>query len=467
MDRPKVLVIDDDPNLRRTLSDILNAKGYEPLAAKNGIEGLEILKSRQANVALVDLQMPGISGLEVLSSIRSGYPSTEVIILTGNATLDSAIEATNKGAFSYMQKPYEIDQLLLHIKRAVEKQTAEEEVNRRDLELQRINSELKALYEVSLAVNWTNDLDELFTDVLLAVTGMECFGIERKGAIFLAEDDRLRLVSSIGFSEDKRRQCGNLGFGDCLCGIAAVSGEVILSNNSQKDARHTNNHDQSPHGNIIVPLKTDGQVVGVLSIYTMPDIDVRNELKMQFITIGGQLGMAIEKSRLYEEAKSLSLHDPLTGLANRRSLNIQAEKLFESSKRYNRPLSAIMLDIDHFKIYNDTYGHQEGDTVLVRVAETLRMLVRNADYVFRYGGEEFLILLPETSSPEAYTLAERLRAAVESGADVTISLGVCSSPCVSIEDVIKKADSALYQAKMKGRNRVEEAPGEQQKGKCA
>jgi len=128
MKKSTILIIDDDTNLRKTLSDILRAKGYETLAAKDGTEGLSLIGQNQVNLVLIDLRLPDISGLEVLSKVKAGYPFTEAVILTGNASLDSAIEATNKGAFSYLQKPYDIDQLLLHVRRAIEKQQSEETI---------------------------------------------------------------------------------------------------------------------------------------------------------------------------------------------------------------------------------------------------------------------------------------------------------------------------------------------------
>jgi signal transduction histidine kinase len=128
MDKPVVLIIDDDLNLRKTLSAILRAKGYETLSAGEGREGLSLLGRQAVQLALIDLKLPDISGLEVMNRIKAGYPRMETIILTGNATLESAIEATNIGAFSYMQKPYDIDQLLLLIRHALEKQKSEEKI---------------------------------------------------------------------------------------------------------------------------------------------------------------------------------------------------------------------------------------------------------------------------------------------------------------------------------------------------
>ena len=125
MAKAVILVIDDDPNLRKTLADILKVKGYATLSAGDGTEGLALIEKNTVDLALIDLGLPDISGLEVLTRIKAEYPATAVIILTGNATLESALESTNRGAFSYLVKPYEIDQLMLQIRRAIEKLRAD------------------------------------------------------------------------------------------------------------------------------------------------------------------------------------------------------------------------------------------------------------------------------------------------------------------------------------------------------
>ncbi|KAF0215117.1 MAG: response regulator [Geobacteraceae bacterium] len=163
--------------------------------------------------------------------------------------------------------------------------------------------------------------------------------------------------------------------------------------------------------------------------------------------------------RSVEETRSISLHDPLTGLANRRSMVIHLEKRFEEARRYEGKLSLIMLDIDHFKKYNDTHGHVAGDKMLAKVANVLQREIRSADLLFRYGGEEFLAILPHTDMTMACEAAERLRMAVESDVGVTISLGVasCRETIEDKESLVSLADDALYRAKQKGRNRVEGA----------
>jgi diguanylate cyclase (GGDEF)-like protein len=173
--------------------------------------------------------------------------------------------------------------------------------------------------------------------------------------------------------------------------------------------------------------------------------------------VASQMGIAINNARLFENTKKSSLHDALTGLANRRFMEIEFAKRLETAKRYREALSIIMLDIDHFKNYNDTHGHQEGDGLLVKLADILLQQVRKTDYVFRYGGEEFLVILPKMGLDMAHETAERLRRAVEAeGEGITISLGVVSlnEGLQEKDTLIGAADKALYRAKANGRNRV-------------
>lgn len=142
MEKQKILIIDDDPNIRKTLSDILKVKGYESYAAKDGAEGLSFLEQFPINVAVIDLGLPDVSGLEILSRIKTNSPSIEAIILTGNASLNSAVVATNRGAFSYLVKPYDADQLMLQIKLALEKQKAQETIAQHIIGVERMNVQL-------------------------------------------------------------------------------------------------------------------------------------------------------------------------------------------------------------------------------------------------------------------------------------------------------------------------------------
>lgn len=454
MDKETILIIDDDVGLRKTLADIFTAKGYEILTAGNGAEGLALLREHAVNVAFVDLVLPDISGIEVLYKVKTARPAIEVIILTGNATLDSAIEATNRGAFSYLLKPYDIDLLLAQVQRALAKQRAGEQVARRSAELVRSNAELKALYEISLASSLTSDLNELICQALRTLARMDLFPFVLQGAIFLVGEEGPRMASP-GIIPS-----GNNRSGQHLCGLATIPGEVVASRVSSEECPLTTcNPGLPPHGHVIVPLKADGKTVGLLCLYTPPDCAVSDEMLRLLDTIGVQIGVGIGNARLYEETRTSSLHDQLTGLANRRFMELQLEKIFEITKRYGNHLSVVMMDVDNFKQFNDSRGHPAGDRLLSRLAAILVRETRHADYLFRYGGEEFLAILPNTTLEMAAKAADRLRSAVEGEAGVTISIGVAAYE-KGLSDrnmLIRKADDALYRAKRNGRNRVEVA----------
>jgi diguanylate cyclase (GGDEF)-like protein len=301
-------------------------------------------------------------------------------------------------------------------------------------------------------------MDQLLADLLHTLSETGILPFEVKGSIFLRDGEKLRLVSALSLSEGAVEPCREIRLGECLCGLAAAKGEMVISCDSLADERHTRcMPGAGAHGHLVIPLKAASTVVGVLNLFTSPGTEVNEQQLDLFSAIGSQVGIAINNARLYEETRSSALHDPLTGLANRRFMEIQLGKCFDAAQRYGEMISIIMVDIDHFKAYNDSHGHPEGDRLLARVAATLVREARIADYVFRYGGEEFLLLLPWTDAAAAWAMAERVRMTVEGEMGVTISVGVvsCQQGMMDKENLIRLADEALYRAKQNGRNRVE------------
>ncbi len=331
-------------------------------------------------------------------------------------------------------------------------------IKKAEEELRTSNLNLSALYRVSSAIGQTINMASLFDIVLDTVTGLSIFNAERKGGIFIVEGNKMKLVSHLGHADIFLKLHKDMKVGECLCGLAVKTGEIIISKNSDNDNRHTIRYPGiHSHGHIIIPLKARYIVVGVLYLYLPADFDIDESRLNLLASIGNQIGIAIDNARLYEETKASSLLDPLTRLANRRMMDILFEKYCAGARRSGIPLSVIMLDIDHFKKYNDTYGHASGDRLLAGLGKLLLNVIREADLAVRYGGEEFLILLPETDLIGASEIAERIRGVVEATLAITASLGVASFNLriEKQEMLIKKADEALYRAKMKGRNRVE------------
>lgn len=212
------------------------------------------------------------------------------------------------------------------------------------------------------------------------------------------------------------------------------------------------------------PVTIAGRAIGVMNFTdraTGQPFD-KDSLEL-FQAIAPQLAVAIDRASLKEKAgefEQLSVTDPLTGLLNRRYIEERLEEEVKRSNRHGFPMSFMMLDVDHFKSFNDQFGHPAGDEALKLVGNVIRDTLRSADVAARFGGEEFAILLPQTVGEEAAMIAERIRRNIEETdfhyRKVTMSIGVasCSADLCSSENIVSAADRALYEAKREGRNRV-------------
>lgn len=401
--KTRILVVDDDANLRKTLSDILKVKGYETAVAANGAEAIAMAEHETFSLALIDLMLPDMPGLEVMARIKAISPLTEAIILTGHASMDTAIEATKQGAFSYVLKPYQMDDLLLKIERGVERQQAQEEITR----LASFPGLLpSAVIEVNASgeVTYANPVAEkLFPDLRLPDPGMKAWA-------------HPLLNGSTGFDE-------------------------LRQNKQQADVIREVEIEQATY-----ELHTHYiQGLDLIRVYAL-DITKRKKAE--------------------QEIHLLATTDTLTGIANRREFTRIITNEVARAKRYGTPLSLVMYDLDFFKRVNDTFGHDVGDYVLQAVTALVKENIRTVDVVARWGGEEFLLLLPQTDMQGAEIAANKLRLSIEGHLfdkvnRLTVSLGVAAfEPVDDLNTLLKRVDDALYLAKKKGRNRVETLAGE-------
>ncbi|QJB55940.1 GGDEF domain-containing protein [Pseudodesulfovibrio sp. zrk46] len=216
---------------------------------------------------------------------------------------------------------------------------------------------------------------------------------------------------------------------------------------------------------VTMPLTAGQQTFGCLALLCEPDYRLGKDQVETFRSAVNHLGLALRNSLLYKEVKLRADRDGLTRIYNRHSFEERLIYEIKRRRRYNHDLSLLMVDLDHFKHVNDTYGHKAGDMVLRKVGEILTDTFRTTDLAARYGGEEFVVLLPHTTEKDAWCLAERVREAIQAcqfhfdGHDftVTASIGVASVEAGSLtkdDDLILKADKALYKAKHNGRNMV-------------
>jgi len=336
-------------------------------------------------------------------------------------------------------------------------------------------NEIYIHYHISRTIGSLLDLQDMLTKVAAIIK--KCLPFERISVYILAENKKyLELAYSSGLNMKERV---TVPLGNGTPGRIAEHGEHIhihdlsIFYKTFKDFIHYPGeaiHDGSYIG---IALKVHDTTIGVLGM----DNSTRHSLSvddMDFMTIlSHQLAAGIEKSLLFSKIQHMSQHDDLTGLYNYR---IFQERLFQEIKRRNRthkPLSLLMLDIDNFKQFNDTYGHQAGDDVLKELSTIITHQSRSSaiDVCCRYGGEEFAVIMPELEIHNAVNVADRIRRAIENHpfsfnkqqvkGKVTVSFGVASltdEDNLSLEELIKKADDALYRSKREGRNRVSFIP---------
>jgi diguanylate cyclase (GGDEF)-like protein len=215
---------------------------------------------------------------------------------------------------------------------------------------------------------------------------------------------------------------------------------------------------------VFLPFLIQDRVIGFLCAFSMKDALIDPEKFSNFQVFCNQISIGLQKALLYEKVQKLSITDGLTKLYSHRYFKQRLEEEMVLANRYSSQLSLLILDIDHFKHYNDTYGHVAGDHVLMEVARILKDQSDKTHLAARYGGEEMVLVAPETSKEQAMELAEKIRKAIESftftvgkeTTQVTVSIGVATFPhdAQTNLDLISKADKALYAAKARGRNRI-------------
>ncbi len=255
-----------------------------------------------------------------------------------------------------------------------------------------------------------------------------------------------------------------------MIGYVIENNEAVMFNSKKTARAFLERHGRKsiveiPDSQMLIPLTVSDQVIGAMSAlnYGPQGKFQDNDLRL-FITIGNQVSIALENARLFSQVEQLAMYDTLTGLHNRHHFFQDAEQELARAVRYKKPLALAMIDIDHFKAVNDAYGHIAGDLVLRHIAQVCRTTMRKIDIIGRYGGEEFTILMPETSPQNAHRAASRLRQRIEEAVTylpgesirVTVSIGVATleEGCRDVTSLISCADQALYQAKQAGRNRV-------------
>jgi len=368
-------------------------------------------------------------------------------------------------------------------------------------ELNKVRDELEMFYDIGNAMRTTLNLEEILYVILTAATSHTGLSFNRS-MLFLVNEKENRLEGKMGIGPDSAEDATNIwahieknkiGLEELIgvetqfdhlkksklnqtiksikiliredsgiIALTALEGMPFIINTSEAKQKAQDSFSALLDLDefVTVPLKAKNKVIGVLladNRFNKKPITVD---AVRILTMfANQAGLAIENSRLYEQTVVLSNSDSLTGLWNHGYFQYLLEEEIKKSSLAKSYFTLFMIDIDNFKAFNDTYGHQAGDSIIREISKIFKDVSRKIDIVARYGGEEFGIILPMTKKEEALVLAERIRKAVETSPrlkNITISIGVASYPADGNvkEDLISKTDKALYEAKRSGKNRI-------------
>lgn len=461
MSQGRILIVDDDSFFRNLYAEILESDGYTVVKALSGKDAVTYIDSHEVDLVITDLIMPEIDGQEVLERTKQHNALTDVIVITGHGTIESAIAALKSGAFDYLRKPVNKDELLLTVRRCIEQKRIMEEN-------QGLKRSLKLL-EVSRTISSCLEREKLYEHTLDAIiqeincqAGLSLFN--EKGTDI--ENLRVKAVRHMGKET-----------GEMLCSLFLKwlkehenAAEAILP----YDTMELGGNEQGFLGDfksfLVVPVKIKGNVSGFLVVFSAIGKEHYSRSDVENATfIAEQSSLSFENVEKYVSAQEMAYIDSLTDLYNTRFLEIALEREVKRSNRSTIPFSVLFMDLDYFKKVNDVHGHLVGSKLLIEVGELLTECVREIDTVVRYGGDEFTIILVDTDHEIAQKVANRIRMNIEKkeflqteglSLHVTASIGIATYPrhASDKKELLDIADRAMYFGKNKSRNTVYLAP---------
>jgi diguanylate cyclase (GGDEF)-like protein len=450
-----------DPNEvgRTVLAERLRLQGFTVVECSDGAQGAVLALEEPPAAVVADLSMPSISGVQLCRLLGSEVGTSHVpVILRGAKARRNHFWAEQAGAVAYVQKG-RMGELVRALRKAIEARGTGSDsdffvvASTQGLDVrERIATHLDAaLFDSVIAAEvrrlGTSEsfdrLADLLSQFVSQVTTYRWIALLRRDPARLAVHTN---AATRGASISEARQ---------VLGLAEDTPIVVIEDDDAAS-------DLEGPPPLQEPVRFGEQAIGTFAL--APRAPEHKNDHVLVTTIARELGGALRMATLVEESRWMATTDALTGLLNRRAFLDLTGREVGRARRYGEKLSVILLDVDHFKQINDKRGHAAGDMVLSAMGKLLKAAVRNCDIVARWGGEEFVLVLPSTSLAGAEQLADRIRELIEranikNGDDdvipVTASFGVASYTAgETVEQIVDRADRAMYQAKSNGRNRV-------------
>lgn len=450
----RVLVVDDIlPNVK-LLEAKLSSEYYDVLTATNGPEAIDKAITQSPDIILLDVMMPGMDGFEVCRRLKehSATAHIPVVIVTALTDASDRIKGLEAGADDFLSKPLNDVALMSRVRSLVRLKMTVDEWRIRENTATQLGVVDRAANAMSEPVEHARILviedqsfeSKKFTDALQVdddIIIVAESGIDAMSKVGQSEYDLIAVSLNLK-NEDGLRLCSHLRSSEKTRSVP-----ILMVANEDDMSRIAHGLEIGAHDYILRPVD-------------------RNELIARVRT---QVRRKRFQERLrsnFELSLSMALTDPLTGLYNRRYFEVHLQKLLDKNAVSKKSMAILMLDVDHFRTFNNTYGHAVGDVVLKTFSTRILDSLRSFDLVARLGGEEFVVILPDVSTEMAYFISERLRRSisdvpfecnVEGGiVKVTTSIGgaIIEGGTSTMEQVLKRADDCLYAAKEGGRNQV-------------
>jgi diguanylate cyclase (GGDEF)-like protein len=482
-----ILIVDEDEGSRRRirtmLEDAFGGINVEMGEAANCSQTRATLVAGRYDIVLLGYGLYDRDGMELLRAARSLDSSPAIILLSERADSNLAVQGMKFGAADYLLKSKLTAELLrASIGYAIDVREEEARRKRAESELLQENRNLQqSVRELERRTRENSLLNELGAQLQICLTLEEAYRIighaaERlfpgfSGALYLLNPSRSLLESTIDWGSLPRHP-NSFSPGECR---ALMRGRSYNLQDSHAVLVCQHVKSGSAGNTLCVPLAAQGETLGVLALQeesagacASGEADALQQLAE---TVAEHIALSLANLKLRETLQLQSVRDPLTGLFNRRYMEESLEREVCSAVRRRRPLTVMMLDLDRFKTFNDSFGHEVGDRVLSELGRFLQSRTRGEDIACRYGGEEFVLILPEANFADGWKRAEQLReefktlrylTGVESAATVTLSIGVASFPehGPDARALLLQADRGLYIAKTGGRDRVAVAPSD-------
>jgi len=449
--KSKILVVDDEPLNVKLLTAMIPSEQYETASAFSGDEALKIVRNFRPDLILLDIMMPGLNGYDLTRILKSNTESRDIpiVLITAFSGSEYEIKGLEAGADEFLNKPVNKTELLTRAKSLIRLRQYKEQIKSRTCSINSVTSKKdendcldnEDLNLPTILIVEDNKIDaKLLQRYLHGEPYQIKFASDGERAISRSQQERIDVILL-----------------DLL--LPGKSGFEVCS--TLKEMENTQNIQiVAITGLSDLESKLKGIELGVDDYLIKPvNMHILRTRVKSLVKKKALLDRLCDK---YEMAVYSAITDKLTGLYNRRYFDHFLDFEIKRSSRQNASLALLMIDIDNFKLINDTFGHLFGDKILNKLGDIVKSIIRETDLAARYGGEEFSIVMSNTGLEEAADIAERMRKAISAyNFDIkelptTVSIGIAVYPfdSTSLQDLISNADRALYRAKHEGKNQV-------------